>query len=209
MPGLIRSRNIAMVSPYAAVLVGLHVLDSAWLAILLYHACIAYHVFRARPDHSRPRLLRGWKTSTGAGISLACAACGPLLFVLWPMIAKEPDSLSAGLTAIGLHGMRWRLFAAYFVSVHPVLEEAFWRGACFSRREGVAIPDLAFAGYHVLVLLFFLRTPWLIAAFVVLSAISWLWRRTSANHNGLAIPLISHLIAGLGIMAAIHLMARA
>ena len=208
MPGFFGSRHVVLLMPCIAVLIGLNILRSAWAAILFYHAVIVIYLFLTRSDRPRPALFRGWHTSTGIGLILLCACSGPLLVLLWPVIENVHGNLSAALDSFGLHGARWWLFAAYYVSLHPILEEIFWRGALSERNRSINFTDIAFATYHMLVLLHFLKIPWVIVVFVILVLVSWFWRSIAGRYHGLAIPVISHMTAGLGIMTATYLLSR-
>ena len=208
MPGFFGSRHVALLMPCIAVLIGLNILRSAWAAILFYHAVIVIYLFLTRSDRPRPALFRGWHTSTGIGLILLCACSGLLLVLLWPVIENVHGNLSAALDSFGLHGARWWLFAAYYVSLHPILEEIFWRGAMSERNRSINFTDIAFATYHMLVLLHFLKIPWVIVVFVILVLVSWFWRSIAGRYHGLAIPVISHMTAGLGIMTATYLLSR-
>lgn len=205
---MLRSRYVVLPMPCIAVLAGLYYLRSAWATILLYHAVIVIYLFLTRRNRAWPALFRGWHTSTGIGLILLCACSGPLLVILWPVIENVHGNLSAALDSFGLHGARWWLFAAYYVSMHPILEEIFWRDALAERNRRIDIADVAFAAYHVLVLLLFLKIPWVIVVFVILVLVSSLWRRIAGRYHGLAIPAISHMTAGLGIMTATYLLTR-
>ena len=202
MSGFFRVRNIVLVLPCIAVLLGLNLFESAWAAILLYHAVIVIYLVLTRRERSRTRLFQGWHRAIGTALIVVCACCGPLLVLLWPVISNLNGGLSSALDSFGLHGTRWYLFAAYFVSIHPVLEELFWRDALAGGSRKISIPDTAFASYHVLVLVHFLKFPWVIIVFVMLTLVSWLWRRIAEHQQGLAIPVFSHVAAGLGIMTA-------
>ena len=39
----------------------------------------------------------------------------------------------------------------YYATVHPVLEEIFWRGYLSRAHRSPVVTDVAFAGYHVVV----------------------------------------------------------
>ena len=208
MPGFFGSRHVALLMPCIAVLIGLNILRSAWAAILFYHAVIVIYLFLTRSDRPRPALFRGWHTSTGIGLILLCACSGLLLVLLWTVIENVHGNLSAALYSFGLHGARWWLFAVYYVSLHPILEEIFWRGALSERNRSINFTDIAFATYHMLVLLHFLKIPWVIVVFVILVLVSWFWRSIAGRYHGLAIPVISHMTAGLGIMTATYFLSR-
>ena len=70
----------------------------------------------------------------------------------------------------------------------------------------VDIVDVAFAAYHILVLINFLKIPWVIVVFIILVMASWLWRLIAEKYQGLALPLLSHMTAGLGIMTAAYIL---
>lgn len=198
-----RSRLVILM-PALAVLAGLELLHSAWAAMLLYHAVITAYLILTRRERPRPRLVSGWGFPSGPALVLLCACTMPLLVILWPHAGKTPEGLEAALASFGLRGPGWHMFAAYFVTVHPVLEELFWREAVVARENGLDISDLAFSAYHAIVLVHFMKVPWVIASFAVLVFISWLWRRARRLYGGLAVPVISHVAAGIGIMAAVY-----
>lgn len=198
----LRPGNIVILLPCVAVAVGLNYFRSAWAAILLYHAIIVIALLLTRRALPRIELFRGWNNATGAGLTIVSACCGPLLVLLWPVISDLNGNLSSALASFGLQGASWYLFVAYFVTVHPVLEELFWRDPRVSGNRRVDITDIAFAAYHVIVLVHFLKSPWVIIIFVILTLVSWLWRLVALRYNGLAIPVISHITAGLAIMTA-------
>ncbi len=200
--------NIIILLPCIVVFAGLSYLRSAWAAILLYHTVIIIYLVITRSKRLRPELFRGWNNAAGAVFTIACACPGPLLVLLWPVISNVSDGLSSTLDSFGLHGAGWLLFAVYFVSLHPVLEELFWRDALVSGSRWPDIVDIAFAAYHVLVLVHFLKFPWVILVFVILTLVSWLWRRVAERYRGLAIPVVSHIAAGISLMIATFLIAR-
>ena len=192
--------------PYASVWIGLFALHSAWCAVLLYHAGIVAALLYRRP-RSLGRLLCGVPRHPHDIVSsLVCAACGPALLLLWPLIAREDVSLGASLARYGLSGVAWWGFAAYYASVHPLLEEIFWRGWLPSERRGPAPGDLAFAGYHLLVLPLFVTWPWVAVAGVVLTLTAWTWRRSARRNGNLGVPIIAHALAGLGVVMAASLL---
>ena len=191
--------------PCAAVIAGLWLLRSAWAAILLYHSLIVVYLLVTRREGVRGRMLSGWSAPAGLGLAAVCACSLPMLVFLWPCAGTAGEGLSDILGSFGLRGTGLIVFAAYFIFVHPALEEAFWRGAVPADRRGLDFPDFAFSAYHVLVLVHFIRIPWVIASFVILVSMSWLWRLAARRQGGLAVPLFSHMIAGAGIMTAVFL----
>lgn len=204
--------GLSLAIPFAAVWVGLYEMGSAWAALLLYESGMALVLLTDRPRFGLRSLFRGWRARGGAPLVFLCAASGPILALLWSGIALDPGDLDATLANLGLSGAGWALFALLYVTVHPCLEEAFWRdpalGAGGRVRAGGPIRDTAFAGYHLLVLLRFLRPAWALAALLPLWLIAGWWRRAAERNGGLAIPVVSHSVAGLSTIAAVQWLLR-
>ena len=198
----------AAVVPYAAVGAGLYALGSAWAAILLYHLGIVIVLSITGWRSPVLRAQSGWRW-IALPASAAAALAGAGLYLLWPYIDATGAGLDARLREFGLGGASWLLFAGYYSTVHPVLEELFWRGGRAGARRPVPDwRDVAFAGYHVPVLWFFVGPVWVALSFVVLAAASWLWRLADYRFGGLGVPLVSHAAADLSIMVAATLIAR-
>ncbi len=193
--------------PFAAVVVGLNVLKSAWLVFLLYHlAIVAVAVMTGR--HRRlSELVTGWRTAIGFGAIALGIIGGGLLWLLWPRLGVGPE-LASNLAAVGLTGAAWTVFVAYHVLVNPWLEELFWRGILGSGGRRISLCDVAFGGYHLLVLARFVDWPWLIPAFVVLTTAAWMWRQITRVTGGLLVAVLSHTAGDLCVFLAIvlHLM---
>lgn len=189
--------------PYAAVVTGLYVVRNAWVAILLYHAGIV----AVLAGEGRTRTLRstrsGWERRAIVPACVVAALGGVALYLLWPVVGLGKEGLANALSEYGLGESRWVLFAAYYATAHPVLEELFWRGRLGSRRFEPAWPDAAFGGYHFLVLVLFVELPWALASAAILSVAAWAWRYAAGRFGGLGIPLVSHAVADLSIVLAI------
>ena len=92
------------------------------------------------------------------------------------------------------------------------MEEVYWRG--FLKGKGTGneklpwVVDIVFAGYHLPVLAFFIKPAWLVFAFVVIWMGGWACRWLSRKFGGIAIPLMSHIIADLSIAIAVQVIAK-
>ena len=194
--------------PYVSVAVGLYVARSAWVAILLYHFGI---VVAITATGWRSRLLRarsGWRAGASV-VAVATTAMGGLaLYVLWPLADATPSGLRQALSEFGLEGVSWTAFALYYATIHPFLEELFWRAGDSGAVDKPGWRDAAFAGYHALVLRFFVGPVWVVVIIVVLLLASWTWRVVERRFGGLGVPLISHASASAGIVAAATMLAR-
>ena len=127
MTATMRLGYFAIALPYAAVLLGLYVLRNAWAAILLYHAGMLV-LLRLGGQGGLLRAVRqGWSAPAAVTTGIVCATGSFLLALLWGTISREHVDLAEALTSLHLSGIYWWVFAAYYVTVHPVLEEIFWR----------------------------------------------------------------------------------
>lgn len=194
---------LAALTPYVSSALGIHLIHSAWAALLLYHGAIAALVFRRGLRAAWAEARRGWSAPGALGLALVCLSNGGALVLLWKLAARDPGGLSGQLARLGLAQGSWWLFGAWYVVVHPILDELFWRCILASRRPGPAFPDLVFAGYHSIVLSAFMPWYWVVPVVLLLAGMGWAWRAVAGRLGGPAVPIVSHACAGLGtIMAA-------
>lgn len=203
-----RLSYLAIALPYAAVLLGLYVLRSAWATILLYHVGMVTLLRLSGQEGLLRAVRQGWSAPATAVIGIVFATVGLLLALLWGTISREHVNLREILTSFHLSGLQWWAFAAYYVTVHPVLEEIFWRGYLPRAHRSPMVFDVAFAGYHVLVLCIFIKLPWVLISFGVLLFASWSWRQLVARYSGLGVAIASHAAADLSVIAAIEYLIR-
>jgi membrane protease YdiL (CAAX protease family) len=78
------------------------------------------------------------------------------------------------------------------------MEQIHWLPLC--QRTGLA--PVAFAGYHLLVLVSIVGPGWMLLAFIGLIAVSIFWRWLYQTTGNLSAPLLSHALADLGIVLA-------
>lgn len=183
--------------PYIATILGVWILDQPLLAVAVYHVGIVFLIRRHPTVLSG--LLQGGKMPVLLGMSLLCLAVWPLLVALWPYVSLPGTDLADVLRQWGLQGNLVLGFMIYSVTVHPVLEELFWRGLMPDHVGS----DMLFAGFHVLVLILFLQGPWVVFGFGVLFLGSFLWRRIVHSTGGLMIPVVSHAVADLAIILGV------
>lgn len=198
-----RFRFLAALLPFGSIAAGLYLLHSAWCAILFYHSGILLILFINGQRNIWYGIFSGWNSFSGFGMLLLLFGNGPLFILLWPAVSLQPDILSESLSNLGLSGISLWIFAAWYVTVHPILEEVFWRKYLLESSRWPALTDCAFAAYHVLVLLLFLRLHWVFVSFLSLTLTAWLLRELAMRYRGLAIPIVSHMAAGISTLAAI------
>ncbi|MDX2472595.1 MAG: CPBP family glutamic-type intramembrane protease [Candidatus Krumholzibacteria bacterium] len=190
--------------PYVAMLIGLHLLGSAWISFLIYHGLVLVAVWRE--TGLRRDLLRGWHKLVGLGAIGFGVGGGVLIYTLAPYAGINADLINPAIGKLGLAGTGWLLFVIYHTLVNPWFEEILWRGKLGHDGLKPVWGDVLFAGYHVLVLMLFLEWLWILLAFVVLVAAGWFWRQLRRRHEGLLLPVISHLAADGSIMAVVYML---
>lgn len=198
-------RIILSLTPYAAVLAGLYLAQNAWVAILSYHAVIAGVLIARRDWRGR---WRGWQWATGLSAMAACALAAPAILAADHYAGIFSGRLAAELAALGLSQSSLLTFAAYYCLFNPWLEEYLWRGVLAAESPRPAWTDAAFAGYHALVLIRFMMGSWTLLGFAILLAAAWLWRQAARRHRGLIIPVASHAVADVAVVAAVIWLTR-
>jgi membrane protease YdiL (CAAX protease family) len=199
-----RANIFPFLIPYLAIFIGLNFLKNAWIAILLYHSLIlAYLIITGHLADFR-KILTGWNIRL---FLISCAISvigGPALFLLWNFMKLDISSLSSNLAEFQLKGLSWILFIPYFCLLHPILEELFWRSKSNGASGSEYIKDILFGGYHILVLVLFIKPEWVIISFFILAFVSWMWRVISYKTDGLLIAFLSHILANSSIIIAVN-----
>ncbi|MDK1031743.1 MAG: lysostaphin resistance A-like protein [Planctomycetia bacterium] len=206
MKGTARLKLISTAAPYVAVLIGLYILKNAWIAIGLYHCGITVFLIANDKNNLLRKVYTGWNSMMAVASMVMSAMIFPLVFFFWGHMQLENVSLTSALADLGLHGTSWFFFAIYFSTVQPLLEEMYWRGYLECKQKYFSWTDLAFAGYHILVLAWFIKLPWLAIAFVALTATAYIWRYIASRLKGLAVPLLSHVVADVTIIAVTYVL---
>ena len=79
-------RQISILVPYVAVLLGLYILKNAWIAIGVYHSGVAAFLIASNWKNLLRKVYAGWNSlMTVAGVVMA-AMIVPILFFLWEHI---------------------------------------------------------------------------------------------------------------------------
>lgn len=197
------NRALSPLIPYAAVAIGMYCFGSAWLAMISYHVgmLLVALIGKGRDRATGKRGVPGWWLFC----SVVYAFGGIALYVLWPYAFSDSAAIVARLGSFGITRHVWPYFAVYFCCVNSLSEELYWRGYLRDDASGPTAHDFAFAGYHALVFLAFAGVAWALLVFAACAFAGWLWRRMRAATGSLAMPVITHIIADLGIVAAVNL----
>ena len=185
--------TVKLLAPYFAVGIFWCLFSNAWLAMIAYHAQILFWSDKSMFKMMRPRY------TPAMLLALPAVLAGPLLFVLLPYITHEP--LSVWLASHHFSRMSLLVLIPYFGLVHPCLEQLHWATL---RKVGL-VSHLMFAGYHMVVLYTLLTGPWLLVCFGILVAVSALWQQVATRMHSVAVPLVSHILADLGVAIVAYL----
>ncbi len=199
--------KLTLFFPYMAVSIGLYLLHSAWLAMLVYHSGIILVLMILGKDDLRIQyLFSGLDLKVLSVAMVVGSLSGVIIYNLWYFMALENVNIDVSLTKYGLAGLSWYLFMIYFSTANPLLEELFWRRFLYKKDISPLLLNVAFAGYHVLVLHLFINWLWIFLAFLLLVATAWTWQYLYNSLNGLAAPWLSHTIANTSIVLAVNML---
>lgn len=199
-------RFSASLVPYVAVLVGMYLFQSAWLAVFLYHTGILIFLACRKPEGLWRRVWTGANSPMVVPGILVGAMAAPVVYFMWPWFAASESILPEWMQQYGLTGWSWFLLMPYFSIIHPVLEEIHWRGISLPQSSGICWEDLLFAGYHVLVLFQLMYWPWLFLVFGVLVGSSVFWRSAHKRSGGCGLPILTHAVADIAVVVGVHLL---
>jgi hypothetical protein len=189
--------------PYIGTVIGLWMLENAWAAMLIYHVLAVVLVRK----EWRQTIQRGKRLGVMGKLAVATALCGgPALFILWPYIAVAPDQLPNQMAHFGLSGWSLWLFVAWFCIIHPVIEESLWRRMDPDPWQFVSLQDLFFAGYHGLVVCWFVTPIWVVLSLVTLWSASIFWRWITWKTQSRFTAFVSHAVADASIIIGIAIM---
>jgi hypothetical protein len=179
---------LKLLAPYIAVGVFWCIFSNAWLAILAYHLQVLLWSSRKAYIMNKPKS-RGMML-----MALPTLVAGPLLYFLLPYITHV--ELSEWLNHYHLTGLSLIIMIPYFGIIHPFLEQVHWAPL----RDKTPLAHFMFAGYHMLVLHSLLTPPWLITCFILLASASFIWKIMTQQSKTLALPILSHILADLGVV---------
>lgn len=196
--------SFTLMLPYVAVLLGIYWLQNAWVAVLVYHLGILVLLSLNTRWSCAAQFVTGivkWQIPVAA----LCGIIAGAIFLLASPLLGLTSTAGPRLAALGLTASVWPFFLGYFILVNPIAEELFWREYHGSDAPALIWSDAFFAGYHLLVMAYFVQWPWLIAAQVMLMATAWLFRQINRVNGGLFIPYIMHASVDAGILTVVFL----
>ncbi len=193
-------KSVFVVSPYIAVALGLYLFENAFLSLLLYHVGMIIPIVLYRKNIEWKKLIlfnRKWLAIIVVGI---CFISGIVISSFWETVKIPSLDLLEKMTQYKLIGVSKILFLIYFSTVHPILEELYWRFVITPRSKLITLYELLFAGYHMLVVRLFVQAEYVIVTFVGLIIMARFWRFLRENLSENFLVFLSHLIADFSIM---------
>jgi hypothetical protein len=194
---------LAPILPYLAVGIGLFWFHNGWTTLLGFHLGILISLLLARPEPPVHILFKSHHMRWMVLSILLCGTSGISLYFLRDSFGIVKD-LPAQVESLGLTGGTWTLFITYFVLVNPLLEEYFWRGYLGSPTKGLFPSDVAYAGFHGLILMGKMQTSAVICSLLVLVLAGWFWRQIAREDGGLLAPVLGHMAADFTILIVIY-----
>jgi membrane protease YdiL (CAAX protease family) len=189
--------------PYLAVILGVFYFKSGLFAVLLYHLILLICIVGINRSKALKLIKSGFNRHIGPLICLGGLLPGVVIFFLWPIAKLESVDLAQLMESVNLTNTSFMVFALYACFVNPFLEESFWRG-CF--KKGTSLPnpiDALFAGYHTIVLVPVVKPIFVLLSFMALMCVGWIFRNIYRLTGGLAIPLLTHIVADISILWAV------
>lgn len=197
--------RIAPLAPYAAVALGVYGADSALAALLLYHLAMLAVVVLHRRTLVKSRANQSSRLLWALLVTAVSAMGGMMLYAVWPLLGRDGSLVAGRLDDLGVDRAIWPWFAVYFSIINAVLEELFWRGALGSESCCLTVNDLFFGGYHGLVAVSFVGPMWGLLILVCCVFAGWTWRRLAQASGGLALPIFTHIVADVSIVAGVQM----
>jgi len=203
-----RVQLISLAVPYIVVSIGLYLFHNAWIAFIAYHACMITFIIAYGREGRLEKLFSGWNWFIAIPLAVMSALIILLSFAIRNYMVIDSEKMAQTLSGFGLGKISFCVFAILFVSLHPFLEELFWRGFHWGPCRTHWPIDVFFAGYHVLVMVFFVKWSGSIMIFAIIAVAAILWRFCAEKLNGLATVFFSHIIADIAILTSAILLAN-
>lgn len=192
-----------VMSPYLAVILGVFVFKNGIFAVLLYHLILLICIVGLNRSKTVKLLISGFHRHIGPLICLGGLLPGAVIFFLWPYAKQQTVDIAQLMESVNLSSISFAVFALYSCLVNPFLEESFWRG-CFKPKSWLPGPiDVLFAGYHAVVMIPVVKPIFVILSFLALAFVGWIFRIIYRFTGGLAIPLLTHIVADIAILWAL------
>ncbi len=190
--------------PFFAIIFGIYLFSNAFLAAIVYHLGIIFCFIVFRKHIHFHKVFRGWDLKSGLLLIILGFCAGFTVYILWKYIALDGIDIYLKLGSIGMNDLIWKIFIIYYIIVNPPLEELFWRDLLSKETDIGFLFDILYAGYHIFVVVLFIKVFWVLITFIILYSVGYIWRRISNRNKGLLIPYLSHLAGDISLMIAVY-----
>lgn len=203
-----RVQLTSLAAPYIAVSIGLYLFHNAWITFIAYHGCMLTFIIAYGKEQHFKKLFAGFNWLIAIPLAILSALIILLAFAIRENMLIDSEKITQTLAGFGLGNISFYLFALLFVTVHPLTEELFWRSFHWDPCKTHWPIDVIFAGYHVLVMAFFVKWSGSLMIFAIIAATAILWRFCAEKLNGLATVFFSHIIADIAILTSAILLSN-
>lgn len=211
------NRYVIGLAPAVLVALGIHVGHSVILTFALFYSWLViipfmdYLVFR---KNRLPHTLGDWGLTVHArqiivGLSLGLSFLITLLigaYYLHDMLF-DIEQLRSLLGEWNFSGDQSVLLLLILVLLNPILEEIYWRGYLYHRigqslgsAKNMLHASFWFTTYHLVVIIPVFSWPLNVVVAIPIFAAGVLWGWIRHRTGSLLIPIISHMVADLGIV---------
>lgn len=194
-------------APYLCVFLFMYFFKSGVLALLSYNGCLLLAIILNRKNIPFKSVFRVKNMLIPVVSVIISGSAGFILYLLWPLIKPEGSTFSSILNTFGIHQGNIIPVVAYFTLVHPVIEELYWRYILKPKTRWISSSEALFAGYHVLVLLWFTQWYFAAAAFLGLILIARIWRFLKDQKSENLAVFLSHSVADFSILLCTGILA--
>ena len=207
-PAEIILKTCGILSPYLAVGMGVFIFKNGLFAVLLYHLILVICIVGINRQNALKLLFTGYRPCIGTLVALGGLLPGVIILLLWAYAKQNTVDIYQTMQSVGLSNRSFTVFVIYSCVANPFLEESFWRG-CFKPKSLLPGPiDGLFAGYHAMVMIPVVKPAFVLLSFLALAFVSWIFRIIYRLTGGLAIPIITHIIADITILGALSAITR-
>jgi len=193
-------KGLFSISPYIGVVLGLYVFKNAFLSIIIYHLGLITAIILFRKKISFGKIFAVNNKPLLLVSVIACSLSGLLIYWLWDTVKLPTLNLSEVMATFGLIGPTKIIFLIYYSTIHPLLEELYWRFILNPKNRFVSISELLFSAYHILVISLFVKTEYVVLIFFILLGAARVWRYFVQSRNERFLALLTHAVADFSIM---------
>jgi len=201
-----------------AVYLGLIVCHSALLTFILFHGLICLGIpssdllIRQRKTVAASLEYLGWKNFRptflpALAIGLLLFALTYFLFIFFQDRLLDTEHLQVVLESWHIEKRHIIPFMFMMIVANSVIEEIYWRGYLYRKLERIVSPGRVvllssafYTSYHIITTMSLFPLQYAIIFTIIIFSAGIFWAIMRRKYDSIFYPLISHLLADLGIM---------